>query len=164
MPAGTCQDCGAGQVRCKGLCVRCYSYHRNHHGRARPLDGPRGNGAAYRVESVTPDQRAAERAWDAHQLMVALQSGAPYPVRNLGRQWVGTPIPVRNLGGQWVARSACRDHPDLAWDGSAVTTQIRTVCDSCPVRDRCLAEALADPAVVGVWAATTAAERATLRR
>lgn len=123
-------------VRCKGLCARCYSADRSDLARApRPPAGV--------------DFRALERAWDVHQLAVALQCHVPYP--------------ARNLGGQWVARAACRDQRHLAWDGKTVTDPMRAVCDSCPVRADCLAEAMADPAVAGVWAGTTAAERAGLR-
>lgn len=135
MPPGTCQTCGAGEVRCRGLCARCYFAIR----RQRPQGGNGG------VEG-----RALERAWDSHQLAVALVNTVPYP--------------ARELGASWVARAACRNHPGLPWDGRAVTPLMRDVCDSCPVRAPCLAEALADPGVAGVWAGTTSAERAGLRR
>jgi hypothetical protein len=143
MPAGTCTECGADKVRCKGLCRRCYATvcrDRRNPGRwtrtAALADGTEG--------------MALERAWAAHQLVVAL-------VREL-------PEPGRHQGASWAARAACRDHPGLRWDGTVVTAELRAVCDACTVRGACLAEALADPTVAGVWAATTAAERRRLRR
>lgn len=47
MPAGDCQRCGAAEVRCKGLCARCYFAQRYERpeGRARP-GGARGPVAA----------------------------------------------------------------------------------------------------------------------
>lgn len=141
MPVGTCQECGADEVRCKGLCTRCYaaSYYRRVGRGGRPS----------RAALVTAARAAAlEEAWRAHQTLRALMAEAP----NAGR------------GPTWKALAACRDHRDMAWAGNRVTIAMRAVCGACPVRDRCLAEAMADPAVGGVWAATTAAQRARLRR
>lgn len=133
MAVGTCQECGAGDVRCKGLCSRCYFASR----RQRPAG------------SVGVEGRALERAWDQHQLVAALIAELPEP--------------GRHRGASWVSRAACRAHPGLPWDGPAVTDQVRAVCGGCPVRAACLAEALADPGVAGLWAATTPADRRRLR-
>lgn len=135
MAVGTCQRCGAGQVRCKGLCARCYF--------ARRYERPEGG-----VGGV--ETRAFERAWDARQLVAALVAELPEP--------------GRHQGASWAARAACRAHPGLPWDGRLATAEMRAVCRACPVTGPCLAEALADPGVAGVWAGTTAAERARLRR
>jgi len=131
---GTCGRCGAAEVRCKGLCYRCYFARRYE----RPTGGLAGGQA-----------RALERAWNAHQLTVALVTELPEP--------------GRHQGPSWAARAACRAHPGLPWDGERVTPAMRALCDTCPTRAACLAEATAGR-VAGVWAATTTAERARLRR
>lgn len=135
MPAGICVECGADEVRCKGLCGPCYFAERR--------------SARRPVTAIGIGARASERAWDAGQLVAALVAELPEP--------------GRHQGASWAARAACRDHPDLRWEGRLVTAGMRAVCGSCTVRAECLAEALADPGVGGVWAATTAAERARLR-
>lgn len=132
MAAGTCQRCGAAEVRCKGLCARCYAAAR----RERP-------------GAVGAEGLALERAWDSRQLVVSLVAELPEP--------------GRHLGASWAARSACRAYPGLPWDGPAVTEAMRAVCGACPVRTACLAEAVGGQ-VAGVWAGTTAAERARMRR
>lgn len=134
MAAVTCQECGAAEVRCTGLCPRCYAAARRASRRPAVMDG---------------QALALERAWDAGQLVAALVAELPEP--------------GRHQGASWVTRAACRVHPALPWDGVAVTEAIRAVCCACPVRDACLAEALADPGVAGVWAATTPADRRGLR-
>lgn len=40
----------------------------------------------------------------------------------------------------------------------------RALCCSCPVREECLHEALANPELVGMWGGTTADERRKMRR
>jgi WhiB family redox-sensing transcriptional regulator len=40
----------------------------------------------------------------------------------------------------------------------------RALCEGCAVRQECLAVALADPDLVGLWGNTTDAERRELRR
>jgi WhiB family redox-sensing transcriptional regulator len=78
---------------------------------------------------------------------------------------VELPEPGRHRGLSWAARAACLDRPDLPWHkGRYHLDAMRAVCATCPVRAECLAEALADPEAVGVWAGTTVEERAALRR
>lgn len=145
MAAGPCLECGAGEVRCKGLCPRCYvAERRRRQHRLAGTDQPTGG-----VEHA--EGRRLERAWGAHQLTVALIAEAPRPGR-----W----------GPSWTALAACRDRRDLPWEGTTnrrATAAMRAVCAACPVRAPCLAEALRDN-VDGVWAATTPAERAAMRR
>lgn len=149
MPAGTCHQCGAAEVRCKGLCGRCYAYERRS-GRARPVNRSTGRGGVYHLQPVTAEERSAERAWGHHRLIAALMAERPRP--------------AREERSPWKARAACRDRRDLRWAERRVTLAMRAVCGSCPVRAECLAEALADPTIDGVWAATSPAERAGLRR
>ena len=40
----------------------------------------------------------------------------------------------------------------------------KTICRRCTVRAECLAEALGDPGLVGVWGGTTERDRRVLRR
>jgi WhiB family redox-sensing transcriptional regulator len=71
----------------------------------------------------------------------------------------------------WRARAACRDKdPELFYpvgDSGPALLQIaeaKSVCDSCPVRRACLAEALDSGQDYGVWGGLTEDERRGLRR
>lgn len=68
----------------------------------------------------------------------------------------------------WRHRAACRGLPvDLfhpAPGEHRTTAEARAVCARCPVRQPCLATALADPTLHGVWGGTTGQERKRLRR
>jgi WhiB family redox-sensing transcriptional regulator len=70
----------------------------------------------------------------------------------------------------WVALAACIDaDPETffppgkenrpGWDTAA-----KAVCDRCAVVAECLAHALADPRVQGVWGGTNEAERREMRK
>ena len=68
----------------------------------------------------------------------------------------------------WHQRAYCRDDPtpDLFHPNPGAIGHIRAAkaaCSRCPVRSDCLAEALADPTLTGVWGGTTDSERAALR-
>ena len=52
--------------------------------------------------------------------------------------------------------------PSRPWAKAAEAA--RSVCAACPAREPCLAYALANPELVGVWGATTTRERRALRR
>jgi hypothetical protein len=73
------------------------------------------------------------------------------------------PEPGRHQRASWAARAACRDHRALPWEGPRVTGEMKAMRGVCEVRGQCLAEALVDPGVAGVWARATATERARLR-
>jgi WhiB family redox-sensing transcriptional regulator len=67
----------------------------------------------------------------------------------------------------WYADAACREHPELSWvdpggSGGRVMAA-KAVCAACPVRPECLATAVADPTLIGIWGATTTHERRALR-
>jgi WhiB family redox-sensing transcriptional regulator len=66
----------------------------------------------------------------------------------------------------WMWRSACRGRSidEFFPEPGASTAAARAVCASCPVRDDCLAFALADRATQGIWAGTDEVERRALRR
>ena len=68
----------------------------------------------------------------------------------------------------WRDRAECKDDPipDLWFvtpsDHHGIAAA-KAICRRCPVAAECLAEALADPSIVGVWGGTSEAERAKLR-
>ena len=68
----------------------------------------------------------------------------------------------------WRDRAECKDDPtpDLWFvppgDRHGIAAA-KAICHRCPVAAECLAEALADPSIVGVWGGTSEAERAKLR-
>lgn len=67
----------------------------------------------------------------------------------------------------WHAHAACRDEsPDAFFADGRHPDAARALaaCARCPVRDICLASALADPSVDGIWGGTTARQRRRLRR
>jgi WhiB family redox-sensing transcriptional regulator len=67
---------------------------------------------------------------------------------------------------KWFADGACREHPTDLWFSVRPTDIMRAnvVCDGCLVRTECLAHALARPAMLGMWAGTTPADRVAIRR
>ena len=68
----------------------------------------------------------------------------------------------------WREQAACKDDPtpDLWFvtpsDRHGIAAA-KAICRRCPVAPECLAEALADPSIVGVWGGTSEVERAKLR-
>jgi WhiB family redox-sensing transcriptional regulator len=66
----------------------------------------------------------------------------------------------------WMTSAACHGlDPELFFSAAARDGRAaRAACVRCPVRRPCLAYALADPALTGIWAGTTPLERAELRR
>lgn len=73
----------------------------------------------------------------------------------------------------WQEKAACRDLPVELFLGPEHETprqrrareaRALAVCAGCPVRDACLAHALAQPEAYGVWGATTESQRAARRR
>lgn len=68
----------------------------------------------------------------------------------------------------WHRRAACRGMDSaIFFPKGGRLTEARAICAGCPVKSQCLDAALAvDPAsdLAGVFAGTTAAERAAMRR
>ena len=68
----------------------------------------------------------------------------------------------------WRDRAACKDDPipDLWFvppgDRHGIAAA-KAICHRCPVAAECLAEAMANPSIVGVWGGTGENERAKLR-
>ena len=66
----------------------------------------------------------------------------------------------------WRADSLCRPHPTRWWFAGDPREALvaKSICSGCPVKGPCLEFALSRPDVFGIWAATTASERTTIRR
>ncbi len=66
----------------------------------------------------------------------------------------------------WRALSVCRQHPTRWWfaGDQREAALAKSICSGCDVQRPCLEFALARPDVLGIWAATTASERASVRR
>lgn len=66
--------------------------------------------------------------------------------------------------GDWRSRGACRKDPDRLFVRGAAQQAAKQVCLPCPVRARCLAEALDRRIEFGVWGGMTERERRALLR
>ena len=66
----------------------------------------------------------------------------------------------------WQRRAACRGKGTDRWFPTTreAEANARAVCEPCSVRRECLAYAMADRELVGIWAGTDATERRRLRR
>jgi WhiB family redox-sensing transcriptional regulator len=65
----------------------------------------------------------------------------------------------------WQARAACHEvEPDSLFVQGAAQREARSVCQGCPVRLECLADALDSRTEFGVWGGLTERERRALRR
>ena len=68
----------------------------------------------------------------------------------------------------WQTRAACNSpavNPDWFFptDPGKAGNKAKAICGTCPVRNECLALALAEP-VRGIWGGTSEAQRVTIRR
>lgn len=67
--------------------------------------------------------------------------------------------------GDWQSRGLCRTlHPDRLFVQGAAQHKAKIVCNPCPVRVHCLAEALDHRIEFGVWGGMTERERRALLR
>jgi len=65
----------------------------------------------------------------------------------------------------WLQRAACRGETGSFFSrGKDDLAHARELCQSCTVRNECLAYALSDPELEGVWAGLTAKQRQQIRR
>jgi len=76
-------------------------------------------------------------------------------------------------GWSWLAEAACRGLPVEMFvgpDGETPTgrrereLEAVAICAECPVRAQCLAHAMTQPELFGVWGGTTEGDRAAARR
>ena len=101
-------------------------------------------------------------------------SGIPWPAVNVALvEWLmlpDAPDPAVVLADllrrpEWHQRAACRGVGVagfvLAHGGGGYS---RELCAVCPVRQECLAVAIADPLIDGLWGGTTPVERKRMRR
>lgn len=65
----------------------------------------------------------------------------------------------------WTSKAACRDSaPDQLFVRGAEQNKAKQLCNGCPVRTECLAEALDNQIEWGVWGGMTERERRALLR
>lgn len=67
-------------------------------------------------------------------------------------------------GDDWVLQAKCRGMEDAMFPEGADQKRVRAVCQGCPVRTECLAEALDNRIEWGVWGGMTERERRQLLR
>jgi WhiB family redox-sensing transcriptional regulator len=82
---------------------------------------------------------------------------------------MSTARPSRRSAGsgdsEWVSRGACRDvDPESLFVVGAAQNKAKAVCNGCPVRVDCLADALDSRTEFGVWGGMTERERRILLR
>jgi WhiB family redox-sensing transcriptional regulator len=66
---------------------------------------------------------------------------------------------------QWTTQAACRkSDPDALFVQGAEQNRAKIVCQACPVRTECLADALDNRIEFGVWGGMTERERRALLR
>ena len=63
----------------------------------------------------------------------------------------------------WQDYAACRGVDTEKFFEPELDPVLRETCAKCPVREECLAYALADPTIVGWWAGTNSRQRAKMR-
>jgi WhiB family redox-sensing transcriptional regulator len=82
------------------------------------------------------------------------------PKPGTGSEWMDWMTPA------WYADALCREYPHLHFvpRRGEPTELLEAVCRHCLVRQQCLTYALRDDSLVGIWGATSAPERAELRR
>ena len=75
------------------------------------------------------------------------------------------PTPPALVAGNWVERAACRGSGFGQYfpSGGASAGPAKAVCAGCPVQSECLAFALQNPQLQGVWGGTSETERRALR-
>lgn len=64
----------------------------------------------------------------------------------------------------WAVAAKCRGTGDILFAEGAAQRRVRILCDDCPVRRECLAEALDNELEWGVWGGLTERERRALLR
>lgn len=64
----------------------------------------------------------------------------------------------------WTTQAKCRGTGDALFPEPAEQRRVRAFCSDCPVRARCLAEALDHQLEWGVWGGRTERERRALLR
>ena len=74
-------------------------------------------------------------------------------------------IAYTEVAQAWTSRSACTSgDPDDLFVSGAAQNRAKVVCQGCPVRTECLADALDNRVEFGVWGGMTERERRALLR
>lgn len=70
------------------------------------------------------------------------------------------------MSANWMKDGLCLQiGPDLFFPKKGDNTRkAKAVCSRCPVMDECLAYAVADRSLVGIWGGTVERERARIRK
>jgi WhiB family redox-sensing transcriptional regulator len=85
------------------------------------------------------------------------------PKQGAGSDWMDLRSPA------WTADAGCREHRELEFVllprgvDPADVKRCRAVCRGCLVRKECLAYAMSDASLTGIWGGTTDRERRRLR-
>lgn len=85
------------------------------------------------------------------------------------------PTTIRTADEDWTMRSACRPlgasaredfFPDSlrTHERKQAEGRAKAICETCPVRETCLGEALANRDQYGIWGGLTTAERRSAQR
>lgn len=76
-------------------------------------------------------------------------------------------VPDVYLPGDWIHQAVCTPDTAESWhpdkEDTSQSYAARQVCLGCPVAEECLAYALQDPLLTGIWGGTSSAERGAIR-
>jgi WhiB family redox-sensing transcriptional regulator len=82
----------------------------------------------------------------------------------LGEDGRNTITMIADYREDWALDAKCRGTGDVLFAEGAAQRRVRVMCDDCPVRRECLAEALDNRMEWGVWGGLTERERRQLLR
>lgn len=75
------------------------------------------------------------------------------------------PITRALANGDWTSKAVCAQHdPDLLFVTGAAQREAARMCDGCPVKLQCLADALDNQVEFGVWGGLTERQRRAILR
>jgi WhiB family transcriptional regulator, redox-sensing transcriptional regulator len=126
------------------------------------------SGAPRRARPATPGRDARGRINRLGTLIVRVDPSVSDPVHPSSPQARPVPSP-RSTGHdpeRWRREARCRDRAMRLFFAPEVASvaEAKSVCGACAVRADCLAYALADRSLCGVWGGTTERERERARR
>lgn len=77
-----------------------------------------------------------------------------------------TPIDLGFKVPAWHADAACKGVETAVFfiERGASAARAKAVCNTCPVVEQCLAEALRNPWMLGIWGGTSERQRLAIRR
>jgi WhiB family transcriptional regulator, redox-sensing transcriptional regulator len=151
--AELCIVCNQEPVKGHGRCDTCLVYFRRH-------GWDRGEaGVPLQEPSLTPAQEMAVAVEITRRRLLA------YLMHGDAR--VDGPVGALDLLNrpEWMRWGACRDRPPgRCFPERGVNVRpIKALCSECAVQSECLAFALDDDTLVGIWGGTSAQDRRRLR-